>query len=74
VEWTVGSKTYEGGGKFGLVEVKKVEKERARSFEEARGLVIRALQDRLEKEWVAKLKQQYPVIINTVELEKILKN
>jgi peptidyl-prolyl cis-trans isomerase SurA len=56
------------------VEIKKVEPERIRSFEEARGLVIRALQERLEKEWVAKLKQQYPVVIHTAELEKILKN
>jgi peptidyl-prolyl cis-trans isomerase SurA len=73
VEWTVGPKNYEGAGKFAFVEVKKVEPERPRSFEEARGLVIRALQERLEKEWLAKLKQQYPVEINQVELEKLLK-
>lgn len=73
-EWKVGGKSYEVGGKFAFVEIKKVENERSRSFEEARGLVIRALQERLEKEWVAKLKQQYPVLINTAELEKILKN
>lgn len=73
VEWTVGAKNYEAAGKFAFVEIKKVESERSRSFEEARGLVIRALQERLEKEWVAKLKQQYPVVINQVELEKLLK-
>ena len=74
VDWSVGPKTLELGGKFAFVDVKKVENERSRSFEEARGLVIRALQERLEKEWVAKLKQQYPVVVNTAELEKILKN
>ena len=74
VDWTLGVKSYEAAGKFAQVEIKKVEPERIRSFEEARGLVIRALQERLEKEWVAKLKQQYPVVINTAELEKILKN
>ncbi|MEY2636554.1 MAG: Peptidylprolyl isomerase [Bacteroidota bacterium] len=74
VDWTLGLKSYEAAGKFAQVEIKKVEPERIRSFEEARGLVIRALQERLEKEWVAKLKQQYPVVINTAELEKILKN
>jgi peptidyl-prolyl cis-trans isomerase SurA len=73
IEWTLGPKNYEAAGKFAFVEVKKVEPERPRSFEEARGLVIRALQERLEKEWVAKLKQQYPVVINQVELEKLLK-
>ena len=72
--WSLfGPKNYEAAGKFAFVEVKKVEPERSRSFEEARGLVIRALQERLEKEWVAKLKQQYPVEINQVELEKLLK-
>lgn len=74
IEWKVGPKSYEGGGKFAFVEIKKVDPERSRSFEEARGLVIRALQDRLDKEWIAKLKQQYPVVINTEELGKILKN
>jgi peptidyl-prolyl cis-trans isomerase SurA len=74
IEWSIGPKSFEGAGKFAFVEIKKVEPERSRSFEEARGLVIRALQERLEKEWVAKLKQQYPVVINTVELEKLLKN
>jgi peptidyl-prolyl cis-trans isomerase SurA len=69
----LGPKNYEAAGKFAFVEVKKVEPERSRSFEEARGLVIRALQVKLEKEWVAKLKQQYPVVINQVELEKLLK-
>jgi peptidyl-prolyl cis-trans isomerase SurA len=73
VEWSLGPKNYEAAGKFAFVEVKKVEPERSRSFEEARGLVIRALQEKLEKEWVAKLKQQYPVVINQVELEKLLK-
>jgi len=74
IDWSVGLKSWETAGKFAVVEVKKVEPERLRSFEEARGLVIRAYQEQLEKEWVAKLKQQYPVVIKTEELEKILKN
>jgi peptidyl-prolyl cis-trans isomerase SurA len=74
VEWKVGPKSYEGEGKFAFVDIKKIDAERSRSFEEARGLVIRSLQKQLEKDWVAKLKQQYPVVINTEELEKILKN
>jgi peptidyl-prolyl cis-trans isomerase SurA len=74
VEWKVGPKSYEVDGKFAFIEIKKVDPERSRSFEEARGLVIRSLQERLEKDWVAKLRQQYPVVITTEELEKILKN
>lgn len=74
IDWTVGTKAWETTGKFAVVEVKKIEPERLRSFEEARGLVIRGYQEQLEKEWVVKLRQQYPVLVNDAELEKILKN
>jgi len=74
VDWSVGSKSWETTGKFAVIEVKKIEPERVRSFEEARGIVIRGYQEQLEKEWVVKLRQQYPVLVNNVELEKILKN
>jgi peptidyl-prolyl cis-trans isomerase SurA len=74
IEWSMGTKSWETTGKFASVEVKKIEPERLRSFEEARGLVIRGYQEQLEKEWVVKLRQQYPVVVNTAELEKILKN
>ena len=39
-------------------------KKEARSFEEARGLVINDYQSALEKKWVNELKQKYPVRIN----------
>jgi peptidyl-prolyl cis-trans isomerase SurA len=74
IDWSIGSKTWETTGKFAIVEVKKIEPERLRSFDEARGLVIRGYQEKLEKEWLVKLRQQYPVVVNTAELEKILKN
>lgn len=74
IDWSIGTKPWETTGKFAVVEVKKVEPERLRSFEEARGLVIRSYQEKLEKEWVIKLRQQYPVVVNNAELEKILKN
>ena len=74
IDWTIGTKPWETTGKFAVVEVKKIEPERLRSFEEARGLVIRGFQEKLEKEWVVKLRQQYPVVVNNAELEKILKN
>jgi peptidyl-prolyl cis-trans isomerase SurA len=74
IDWSLGSKSWETTGKFALIEVKKVESERVRSFEEARGIVIRGFQEQLEKDWIVKLRQQYPVVVNNAELEKILKN
>jgi peptidyl-prolyl cis-trans isomerase SurA len=43
----------------------------ARSFAEAKGLVINDYQTELEKQWVAKLKKKYPVVINQKALASI---
>lgn len=42
-----------------------------RSFEDAKGLVINDYQNYLEQQWLAKLKQKYPVSINTAVFKTI---
>jgi peptidyl-prolyl cis-trans isomerase SurA len=42
-----------------------------RSFAEAKGLVINDYQAELEKNWIASLKQKYPVVVNEKELAKL---
>ncbi|MGC4056949.1 MAG: hypothetical protein QM743_02365 [Chitinophagaceae bacterium] len=44
-----------------------------KSFTEAKGYVISAYQDKLEKDWNALLRSKYPVKINEPELKKISK-
>ena len=44
-----------------------------RSFAEAKGLLINDYQDQLDKKWVQKLKQKYPVVINQKVLADISK-
>jgi peptidyl-prolyl cis-trans isomerase SurA len=44
-----------------------------RTFAEAKGLVINDYQDRLEEQWIQKLKKKYPVKINEVVLKAISK-
>lgn len=44
-----------------------------KSFNEARGYVVSAYQDKLEKDWNAQLRAKYPVKINETELKKIVK-
>jgi peptidyl-prolyl cis-trans isomerase SurA len=42
-----------------------------RSFADARGLVINDYQQELEKRWLEKLRQKYPVRVNETELSKL---
>lgn len=44
-----------------------------KTFTEARGYVVSAYQDKLEKDWNAQLRSKYPVKINEPELKKIVK-
>ncbi len=44
-----------------------------RSFEEARGLVINDYQNLLEEKWIADLKRKYPVKVNQVAFNSLLK-
>ncbi len=42
-----------------------------RSFQDAKGLLINDYQNYLEQQWLAKLKQQYPVTVNTTVFKTI---
>tara|TARA_R110002094_G_scaffold91343_1_gene93582 strand:+ start:32 stop:217 length:186 start_codon:yes stop_codon:yes gene_type:complete len=44
-----------------------------KTLEEARGLVISAYQNKLEKDWIAELKGKYEVSINEEVLEKVIR-
>jgi len=47
---------------------------RQKELREARGYVIADYQDQLEREWVEKLRQQFPVKINKKVLAKLIKS
>lgn len=47
--------------------------ESARSFNEAKGLVMNDYQTLLEEEWIKGLKKKYPVVIDQKVLATILK-
>ncbi|CAG4993074.1 Chaperone SurA [Dyadobacter sp. CECT 9275] len=53
------------------IEIQKIEPARNKKFSEARGSVINDYQKELEKQWLSKLKEQFPVKVNQEELEKI---
>ncbi|GAB3270080.1 hypothetical protein GCM10027347_40530 [Larkinella harenae] len=73
VEWKPGTTTLRRDGKVILVKIDQIEPPRLKTFEEARGAVINDYQAILEKQWLDRLKQQYPVQINEEEARKLVK-
>ncbi len=65
INWVPGLQETETEGTYYLVEVKRLVAPGTKSFVEARARVISDYQDSLEKNWVASLKNKFPVSINT---------
>lgn len=60
-------------GKAVAVLIERIEPARARTFAEARGAVINDYQAMLEKQWLAQLREKYPVNVNQEEIGKLVK-
>lgn len=72
-EWKEGTTTFNRAGKSVMVTISRIEPARAKTFAEARGSVINDYQGVLEKQWLAQLRQKYPVKINDDEIRKLAK-
>ncbi len=64
INWATGLQEADLDGQFYLVEVKRLVAPGIKSFGEARSSVISDYQDQLEKQWLAALKEKFPVKIN----------
>jgi peptidyl-prolyl cis-trans isomerase SurA len=64
VNWVPGLQQAEVNGTFYLVEIRKLVLPGTKSLEDARAGVISGYQDTLEKEWLNRLRKNYPVRIN----------
>ncbi len=64
INWIPGLQETEINGNYYLVEVIRLIPPGNKSFEEARAGIISAYQDFLEKDWLRRLRQKYPVHIN----------
>ncbi len=73
VDWKPGTTVLHPDAKAVQVTILQVEAPRPRTFEEARGKVINAYQAFLEKQWIASLRQQFPVKVNEDEMKKLIK-
>ena len=73
VPWKPGTTVLHPAGKAVAVTIVRVEPARPKTFAEARGAVINDYQTVLEKQWLAQLRQKYPVRINEEEMKKLVK-
>ncbi len=64
VQWAVGVHTAEVDGTYYLVTIDNLVPPGVKSFEDARAKIISDYQEALEKRWIVKLKQKYPVKVN----------
>lgn len=64
VTWVTGLHETSADGLHYLVDIKRLVPPGVKEFTEARAQVIADYQDELEKQWVAELRQKYPVKIN----------
>lgn len=72
INWAVGENNSEAKGRQIWVNIQKVEEPRAKTFQEARGQVIKDYQTVLFNNLITQLKAKYPVVLNQDELNKIL--
>ena len=70
-KWETGEQTVTINGISYWLQIQKIEPARSKTFVEARGSVINEYQKLLEKQWLEKLQQKFPVKVNAQELEKI---
>ncbi len=72
-QWKVGTTNLRLNNKSVSVQIDRIEPARAKTFAEARGTVINEYQAVLEKQWLAQLRQAYPVKVNEDEIRKLAK-
>ncbi|GAB3641008.1 peptidylprolyl isomerase [Spirosoma arcticum] len=71
--WKPGTTVLHPAGKAVSVSISRIEPARPKTFAEARGAVINDYQAVLEKQWLAQLRQKYPVKVNEEEIRKLVK-
>jgi peptidyl-prolyl cis-trans isomerase SurA len=70
--WAAGLHEVEADGVFYLVEVERLLPPGIRPFSEVKAQVVADYQDELERQWLARLKQQYPVQVNKKVRKKVM--
>ncbi len=72
-DWTVGLHEVTVDDKQYLVKISEVKPAATKELNEARGIIISDYQNYLEREWIESLKKEKEIVINQVELKKLVK-
>ena len=67
------SKPLSSNNKIEITQVYNLQQPKTREFNECRGYVVAAYQEFLEKQWIAELKQKFPVSINNATFESMVR-
>lgn len=60
----IGNDILNADGTITFVKINKIVPPTPKTLDEARGYVISAYQDQLEKQWIEELHKKYPVVVN----------
>ena len=71
--WKVGTTTLHRDNKAITIIIDRIDPAHAKTFTEARGSVVNDYQAALEKQWLAQLRQKYPVKVNEEEIRRLAK-
>ena len=71
--WKAGTTVLHRDAKAIAVMIERIEPARPKTFAEARGSVINEYQATLEKQWLAQLRQTYPITVNEEEIRRLAK-
>jgi peptidyl-prolyl cis-trans isomerase SurA len=73
IEWKADSFIVDKDNRPYYIIISKIDAPRQKTFEEARGLAISDYQQYLEEQWLTELKKKYPVVINEIEVQKLVR-
>ena len=74
VEWKPGENTVENKGRFYYIVVDEILPPQLKSLAEIKGIVIADYQNYLDQQWIAQLRQKYPVDIQENVLQQVIKS
>ena len=72
IDWAPGEYTVENNGRFYYILVHEVLPPKLKELSEIKGIVIADYQNYLDEQWIASLRQQYPVEINEQVLQQVI--
>ncbi len=72
-DWKAGTYTINKNNKTFYIDIADIKEARLKDFDEVRGNVITDYQVFLEDEWIKELKAKYPIVVDEIQIKKMIK-